>query len=664
MRTFGMRRLLLKLSFSVLALSFVTVDPIPQAKAGFFEDVFGTPTWKPRKQRRDYFNEDRDRRGWQRKRRRGDVRIFGGFDGFDETGGDRQRGRSPRKAVADYSDPEGLPGLGMGNPLYLPPKLVPLFDPSIAKIQAADIAMGGVASALTDPKTAPRVEPPWKQPILDLYRGNAFKAFWLDNGKPSERAKAILAYAATTSDQGLDPLDYLPDGVTSYQDPALPKDADDAARAMFDVSMTVVALKLSQHLSGGRFEANRLSLYNDLESQRVSPAAALRVLAYTPFPAEYFKSLVPVHPAYEAMRRELAKLISGGPAPETQKIPGGKTVKKGGSDPRIVMVRDRLKSLGYFGADVPQPDPEFAGELDEDVFQALKAFQKDKQLKQSGRLDAVTVGAFNKDESGAEMRKLVINMERLRWLPRNLGKRHVFVNQPEFQAHVMDGGKEVWRTKVIVGRPMTQTYSFRDELETVVFNPSWGVPQSIIVNEYLKKLIRDPGYLDREGFKVVNQRGNVVSSRSINWSAYDTSNPVGVQQPPGSDNALGELKFLFPNKHSIYMHDTPTKKLFGESIRSFSHGCVRVENPREFARILLGWDEAKVAKTVGSGRSQSVQLKQKIPVHLAYFTAWPDSAGKMQYFNDIYGRDEAMERAVKVIVDQRIALNARKLVQN
>jgi L,D-transpeptidase YcbB len=191
------------------------------------------------------------------------------------------------------------------------------------------------------------------------------------------------------------------------------------------------------------------------------------------------------------------------------------------------------------------------------------------------------------------------------------------------------------------------------------------VPQSIIVNEYLRKLIRDPGYLDRQGFKVVNQKGKVVSSRSVNWAGYDSSNsPVGVQQPPGSGNALGELKFLFPNKYSIYMHDTPTKSLFSQSMRAFSHGCVRVENPREFARVLLGWDRAKIDRTVDSKNSQSVPLPQKIPIHIAYFTAWPDSAGKMQYFNDIYGRDEAMERGLDVLTTQRMAVNARKLVQN
>jgi L,D-transpeptidase YcbB len=658
----GMRKLLLKLSFSVLALSLVPLGMAHPAKAdGFFESLFGKPRWKQQRARQPIF-DDSERPWWQRKQHRRDgVRIFSGSDGFGDTS---KRRRTPRKAVADYADPEGLPGLGMGNPLYMPPKIVALADPNILKLAPADIADEAVSEVFIDPKSAIRVEQPLRQPILDLYRAAKFKPLWLSNGKVSDRARTVLAFAATMAEQGLDPADYLPDGLSSYQDAEPMAGADAAAMARFDVSLTAVALQLAQHLSGGRFDPDRLSLYYDLPSQRVNPAVALKVLAFSPYPDAYLKSLAPTNPAYGKMSAELARLTSGGAVIQNQKIADGPTIKKGGSDPRIIMVRERLGALGYIGSDVPQPDPEFAAELDADIFAALKAFQKDRQLKQNGRLDAATIKMLNKDDAASDIRKLVINMERLRWMPRDLGQRHVFVNQPEFEAHVMDKGQEVWRTHVIVGRPMTQTYAFSDQMETVVFNPSWGVPQSIIVNEYLKKLIRDPGYLDRQGFKVVNQKGKVVSSRSINWGAYDSTSPLGVQQPPGSDNALGELKFLFPNKHSIYMHDTPTKKLFGETMRAFSHGCVRVENPREFARVLLGWSKDKIDRTVESKQSQPVQLPAKVPVHLAYFTAWPDSAGKMQYFNDIYGRDEAMERATQVLADQRNALNARKFVQN
>jgi L,D-transpeptidase YcbB len=657
-----MRKLLLRLSFAALSFSLVADPALADARgpAGFFESLFGAPRFTRTKRVRRPFYDDRT--PWWQRRPRNQVKIYGGYDSFDQ--GNQSYRKRKRKAVADYADPEAIPGLGMGNPDYIPPKLVSLVDPSITKLVAADIAVPDIAMALSNARTAVRVEQSLRQPIVDLYKTAEFKPFWLDGNKVSDRAKTVLAYAASTADQGLEPADYLPDALNSFQDIDAQLDGDPKKLARFDVSMTAATLKLALHLSGGRFDPNRLSLYNDLDSQKVNPTLALNVLAHSPYADTYLKGLEPKHPAYGLMRDELAKLTNGGPLPEATKIADGKTVKQGRSDPRIIEVRQRLQSLGYIGADVPLPDPEFAAELDEDLSIALKAFQKDMQIKQNGRLDSATVRKLNRDDPASDIRRLVVNLERMRWLPKDLGKRHVFVNQPEFAVHVMDGGKEVWRSNVIIGRPMTQTASFNDEMETVVFNPSWGVPQSIIVNEYLAKLRRDPGYLDRQGFKVVNQKGKVISSRAVNWYAYDSSNPLGVQQPPGDGNALGELKFLFPNKHDIYMHDTPTRKLFSESIRTFSHGCVRVQNPREFASVLLGWDAAKVDRTTDSKESQSVKLPQKLPIHIAYFTAWPDSAGKMQYFNDVYGRDEAMERAVKIMAAQRDALQAQKLVQN
>jgi L,D-transpeptidase YcbB len=181
----------------------------------------------------------------------------------------------------------------------------------------------------------------------------------------------------------------------------------------------------------------------------------------------------------------------------------------------------------------------------------------------------------------------------------------------------------------------------------VVFKPSWTVPASIIVNEYGPKSRKDPGYLDRQGYKLIDMRTNkpIDSSRSIDWYKMGQSPYFTVQQPPGDDNALGDLKFLFPNAHSIYMHDTPNRNLFTESERAFSHGCVRVQNPREFASVLLGWDADKIDANVDMDESHSVNLGQKVPVYLTYFTAWPTAEGKIMYYNDIYGRDDAMAKA-------------------
>jgi murein L,D-transpeptidase YcbB/YkuD len=184
-------------------------------------------------------------------------------------------------------------------------------------------------------------------------------------------------------------------------------------------------------------------------------------------------------------------------------------------------------------------------------------------------------------------------------------------------------------------------------METVVLNPSWGMPESILLNEFLPKLRANPGYLDKIGYKVVNASGKVVSSRSINWSSVGTGSGLGVQQPPGDGNALGKVKFLFPNKHSIYMHDTPNRNLFAESKRNFSHGCVRVENPLEFASVLLKLDLATIAEDIETGESKAIKIETPTKVHLTYFTAWPDQDGKLQYYSDAYGRDATLREARK-----------------
>ena len=474
----------------------------------------------------------------------------------------------------------------------------------------------------------------------------------------------MLAFAAKTFEDGLEPLAYLPKGLSSFENIAEQLSTDPQELAQFDIAMTAATLKLAREISSGQFEPNRLSRYNDITPERVDVGQVLKVMAWTPFPEAYLNNLMPKHEAYGLMKAELAKLRASRIKPAYEKIAEGKSVKAGDSDPRISVIRDRMQDMGFLSSEEAAVEPELSSKLDADLSAALKKFQKSVKLRQTGVLDVATVKNLNRDTSQRDIQRLVYNMERLRWLPKNLGKRFVFVNQPAFEVRVMDRGNEVWRSNVIVGKPLNQTSAFHDEMETVVFNPSWGVPQSIIVNEYLGKLRRDPSYLDRQGFKVIAPNGRVIPSSSIDWAAYGDRPPFGVQQPPGKGNALGELKFLFPNSHDIYMHDTPTKNLFAEQVRTFSHGCIRVQNPREFAVAILGWDRDKVDEETDSRKSQSIPLPQKIPVHITYFTAWPDSTGKINYFNDIYERDETMEKALAALATAREANSTQKLVQN
>lgn len=570
--------------------------------------------------------------------------LFGSFKDDQPSGevAPRKAASAPKNklTVADADPGGGDTGFGMGNLTYVPPKLVAMSGLTLADAAPADPAAAAIYNQLTAAGPSLRLRPAAHEALLAQYAAQSYRPIWLTDGRLSPRGKDVLALLAAAGDEGLEPQSYLPTGLASFEAPLPEHDA--AAMARLDIDLSAAALRYARDASGGQFEPALLSRYHDVSPPWVAPGKALKVIAFSPFAADYLRGLSPTHPAYAAMKKALAELRAVEAEPKDDRIADGEIVKKGGSDARIPAVRARLAELGFKAAPAVDADPEL---LDAELSVQLRLFQKQAGVRVTGALGPQTVAALNATGNGGSVAKLLDNMERLRWLPRDLGKRYVFVNQAAFAATVMKDGKPEWTTRVIVGKPNTQTSVFHDEMEMVVFNPSWGVPQSIIVNEYLPKLRRDPDYLDRMGFKVVNQQGKVIPSRAVSWGSYGSKVPFGVQQPPGSDNALGELKFLFPNTHDIYMHDTPSRELFERDMRAFSHGCVRVQDPRQFASVVLGMTPEEVAAKVESKDSQTVRLKEKLPVHITYFTAWPDETGNIVYFNDIYGRDRTLETA-------------------
>ncbi len=631
------------LALAVGATAALADTATRKRKKNFFEKLFSSSSSNPQraeKRNRRLFGD----RYWERNDPSSGIRIINGQDSADQTIVPQRGGQ--KVIVASDDDPEGDPGFGMGNLNYAPEKLVSLTGHKFSEPRPADAAAGFVYDALLSAEPGMRVRTDIREAIAEHYRTQNFRPVWLDNGKLSARGADVLKLLAAAGEEGLEPESYLPRSLAAY-DVTIPE-FDPGAMARLDIELSAAALKYARDASGGQFDPRRLSLYNDVTPGWVKPSQSIKVLAWSPYAVEYLRGLHPTHPAYAAMKAALAEIRkSAVGAPVIGPIADGPIVKTGQSDARVPDVRKRLVELGYADAEFAADDPEV---LDADLSVQLRLFQKATGIKNSGLLGPQTVKALNADHSAADEAKLLDNMERLRWLPKNLGARYVFVNQPAFEVRVMDKGEAVWTSRVIVGKPTTQTSVFHDEMETVVFNPSWGVPPSIISNEYLPKLRRDPGYLDRIGFKVVNSQGKVVRSSSVDWSSYGGKVPYGIQQPPGMKNALGELKFLFPNTHNIYMHDTPNRELFDNDVRAYSHGCVRVQNPREFAQVILGWDFSKIDEYTDSGKSQSIKLPVKVPVHITYFTAWPDETGKIAYFNDIYGRDKTMENARSAIV--------------
>jgi len=270
-------------------------------------------------------------------------------------------------------------------------------------------------------------------------------------------------------------------------------------------------------------------------------------------------------------------------------------------------------------------------------------------LKADGIVGRGTIRALTEMSTREKIGKVKLAMERLRWLPRELGGRHVIINQPAFTATYMETGKTPLSMKV-VGKKSNQTYFFMDKIEKVEFNPYWGVQLSIIANKMLPQLGQNPYYLDDIGYEVTTLQGQRVSSAQVNWYAVANKQAmINVRQPPGKKNALGELKILFPNAHAIYMHDTPHKNLFKKDARAFSHGCVRLENPRAMAAAVLGKSVDCVGSRVAQGENDSDPVKADIPVYVSYFTAWPEpgAGDEIKYYDDMYDRDVYLNRAVE-----------------
>jgi L,D-transpeptidase YcbB len=548
-----------------------------------------------------------------------------------------------RISQSDASDPEAqIPGLGMGTIKYTAPPTAPVFDASFISLQEAAPDAEAIRVVLADKTTSIKAQDVERKSILSFYKTREFKPVWMADGHLTPAANDILKTLSSAGEDGLYANNYLPEVLSSFDKAETQVGTDAVKQARLDVGLTLAAVHYARQMTGGQFDPNKLSLYNDIKVTPVDADEALKQISSGTEPASYLKDLAPKNPEYAAFKSELAKLADSG-ADKFTPIPAGPTIGPGKVDARMPLVRQRLQQLGFIGSDVTAPDDQ--NKLDQDLAISLMAFQTSQKLKPTGKLDPVALKALNKNEAYLQRLKLIASMERLRWLPSSLGSRYVFVNQAAFNVNVMSDGKSVWKSRVIVGQQTKQTYSFYNQIQTVVFNPRWGVPASIIVNEYAPKMRKDPGYLDRNNFIVIDQRGNRIDSQSIDWYSVGRNPNFGMQQLAGGGNALGELKFLFPNSHDIYMHDTPTKDLFKDPVRAYSHGCVRVQNPREFAQMLLNWSSDAVVRSLGNSDTHSVTLQQKVPVYLTYFTAWTDDSGKIQYFDDIYGRDDAMARA-------------------
>lgn len=499
-------------------------------------------------------------------------------------------------------------------------------DIGTVQLSAADQAVADKLRELLATRSDRFVDGRKERAALDeLYKARGYAPLFAEYGAPNNRMKAAIARLKAADADGLDASDYAT--------PELKGLTDAEAMAQAELRLLNSLLLYARHAQAGRVTATRISPNMDFTPPVPEPADVLKTLAEAKDMAASLDAFNPPHPGFRALRAKLAQL-QGSPDDRYTHIPGGPVLKlRSGKkavpvkDARVPLLRERLHVAG---------DPADTT-YDAALAEAVKAFQKSKGLSATGSLTQATVDALNGRSRGRDLHAIVSNMERWRWLPRDLGKAYVMVNVPDFSLKTVHDGKTVFQTRIVVGKPNTPSPQFSAAIENILVNPSWHVPQSIIYGEYLPALQQDPGVLARMGLQV----------------SYNRDGSIAIKQPPGERNALGRIKFNFPNKYQVYLHDTPQKNLFAQDRRAYSHGCMRVQNPDKFAEVLLSialpqerYTVERIKSMYGGGE-QWLKFKKPIPVHLTYMNAYVDEHDQLVIRDDIYGYDGRVQAALR-----------------
>jgi murein L,D-transpeptidase YcbB/YkuD len=480
--------------------------------------------------------------------------------------------------------------------------------------------------------------------LPELYERRGYTPLWTASAARDDLLRAVRDSAA----DGLDPEDYLLSPLERARAAADAPGAALDAQVDYDVLQSEALIRLVYHLIFGKV---------DQESGEEAHWNFTRL--HHGDRAEFFQKLIdsgelyvridaekPRHPLYQRLKAELAHLrgvAAGGGWPSVAR---GPTLELGMSDSRVTSLRARLAASGDL-------DPAEAGrgkDFDAALAAAVARFQARHGLEQDGRAGAQTLAELNVPVT-ARIEQLRVNLERGRWLLHDLDPTFIVVNAAAFELYYVRDGEVVWRARTQVGTPVRETPSFRSTIKYLVVNPSWTVPPVVFEQDILPAQQRDQRTLEKKGLQVVDYSGAVVPTSSIDWAKTTKENfRYLLRQPPGPENALGRVKFVFPNPHSVYLHDTPTQRLFERGQRTFSSGCIRVENALDLATLLLegqeGWDRAGLDAAVAAGETRQVSLAKRVPILVTYWTAWVDQSGVLQLRRDVYGRDAKLSASL------------------
>jgi len=481
--------------------------------------------------------------------------------------------------------------------------------------------------------------------LAEVYERRNFAPNWTERDDIGELITAIK----NMHSEGLDPADYhLREAEYVYRELGAGNLQSPHEQAALDVMLTDSLFRLGYHLRFGKVNPQNLDTHWNFkrELDGRDPAIRMQEAMDAPSLLKFLEELAPRGPIYRRLRATLAdyrKLAEAGGWPT---VPEGPTLKPGAKDERVAIIAERLAVTG----DITDAAAHTASSVyDEGLEAGVRAFQTRHGLDSDGVIGPATLRAMNVPVE-ARIEQLRLNMERARWVFDDITEHFIIVNIAGFKAYVVRDGNIEWQTDVQVGKTYHQTPVFRDEMKYVVFNPTWTVPYSIASKEMLPRIKNDPTYFETRDFDIKDRSGQLVSPDNINWSELSRGNfPYTFVQRPGPRNALGRVKFIFPNEYAIYLHDTPSKSLFGRAERAFSHGCVRVKNPFDLAELLLGskgFDQEKIKETLDSLETKTVYLPEPLPVLLLYWTAEIGPEGDVHFYTDVYERDQRIVKAL------------------
>lgn len=476
--------------------------------------------------------------------------------------------------------------------------------------------------------------------VLDFYAHRNFRPAWAND---NDVAQLVSSLNATQAD-GLNPADFHIDELLRSRPSMLAEQATSEQSAAFDIAATHTFITALLQLRRGKVDPSRLDIHWNFDPAGVDPREDMNNF-FTALDshdvAKAFAEAPPQEAVYVGLRQALAQLRKVREAGGWPKVADGHSLKPGMDEPAVAQLRSRLVAGGFL-------EPRFAHgtKYDGAVTAAVKKYQAEQYLGADGMAGATTLGALNVSVD-ARIDQVRVNMERARWLLYKLQGTFVIVDIAGYKVAMYRDGQPIWRSRVQVGKPYRNTPIFQAEITYITFNPTWTVPPTILKEDVLPKILKNPGYLDANRIKVIDRAGAVVDPSTVDWTR---PNGLSLRQDAGQDSSLGQVVIRFPNDYAIYLHDTPHRELFAKTVRATSSGCIRVENPLQLVELLFNdpvrWNSAGIQKQLANGRTENIRLPVKVPVLLAYWTVDLNSDGRVTFKPDVYDYDSTVLRSL------------------